>query len=67
LIQPELKAISDGLEYFQNLHERYYRNAQGKAQGVGVLTSVKFYGNTRVEDWSIGEFHEGKLHGIGMK
>jgi hypothetical protein len=47
LLQPELKAIKDGLTYFQDenfeddeyLDYRYrgYRNSKGQRQGVGIL------------------------------
>jgi hypothetical protein len=63
LLQPELKAIKDGLIYVKEKHEkndekyRGYLNAQGLKQGLGVLENA--YGNI-----IIGEWHEDKLHGI---
>ncbi len=66
LLQPELKAIKDGLIYVEDKHCVYreskakyrgYLNAQGQRQGVGILIdddSNKF----------IGEWHEDELHGI---
>jgi hypothetical protein len=64
LLQPELKAIKDGLIYVKEKHEkndekyRGYLNAQGLKQGLGVLENA--YGNIDI----IGEWHEDKLHGI---
>ena len=65
LLQPELKAIKDGLIYVEDKHCVYdkgeakyrgYLNAQGQRQGVGIV-------NCGV--WKfIGEWHEDKLHGI---
>ncbi len=58
LLQPELKAIKDGLIYVEDKdcvyygHQAKYRgylNAQGQRQGVGILN----YG-----DKTIGEWHE---------
>jgi hypothetical protein len=65
LLQPELKAIKDGLKYFEDIdcdyigHEAKYRgylNAQGQRQGVGI---VNHYNGKH-----IGEWHEDQLHGI---
>ena len=65
LLQPELKAIKDGLIYFEDKDCDYdgfegkyrgYLNAQGQRQGVGIvnLPRCKY----------IGEWHEDNLHGI---
>jgi hypothetical protein len=72
LLQPELKAIKDGLTYvedmactpkiFYNPATCYYRgyvNARGQRQGVGI---VKLSG----KQWAIGEWNENLLHGVGM-
>jgi len=65
LLQPELKAIKDGLIYVEdkdciykseNGKYRGYLNAQGQRQGVGILSS----GDRK----HIGEWHEDNLHGI---
>ena len=67
LLQPELKAIKDGLIYvedkdcvyyarYENSKYRGYLNAQGQRQGVGIVTG-RFY-------LFIGEWHENELHGI---
>ena len=60
LLQPELKAIKDGLTYEDKdcgLEGKYrgYLNAQGQRQGVGILIDGSFK--------HIGEWHEGELHG----
>ena len=69
LLQPELKAIKDGLIYVEDKHCEYlqvkgkyrgYLNAQGERQGVGIMIdkySRKF----------IGEWHEDNLHGIAKE
>ena len=66
LLQPELKAIKDGLIYVEDYYCDYnedegkyrgYGNAQGQRQGVGIW----------IDDYSnkfIGEWHEDNLHGI---
>ena len=62
LLQPELKAIKDGLIYgetdgpFSGYKYRGYLNQQGERQGVGIL---------RFDDGDkrIREFHENKQHG----
>jgi hypothetical protein len=67
LLQPELKAIKDGLIYVEDKHCHYgyvgkyrgYLNAQGQRQGVGIVID-----NT---DKFIGEWHEDELHGIGKQ
>jgi hypothetical protein len=58
LLQPELKAIKDGLIYVEDkdcdFHRdskyRGYLNAQGQRQGVGIVASRLLL--------SIGEWHE---------
>ena len=69
LLQPELKAIKDGLIYVKGKDCEYdwragkyrgYLNAQGQRQGVGIW----------IDDYSnkfIGEWHENNLHGIAKK
>ncbi len=68
LLQPELKAIIDGLIYVEDKHCVFYRreakyrgylNAQGQRQGVGIVID-KYYKY-------IGEWHEDKLHGIAKR
>ena len=66
LLQPELKAIKDGLIYVEDKICHYdgydgkyrgYLNAQGQRQGVGIVIdddSKKF----------IGEWHKDNFHGI---
>ena len=66
LLQPELKAIKDGLIYVEDKDCDYdedeakyrgYLNAQGQRQGVGIVIdddSNKF----------IGEWHKDNFHGI---
>ena len=65
LLQPELKAIKDGLIYVEDkacVYERKkckyrgYLNAQGQLQGVGIVTE----NDCKV----IGEWHEDTQHGI---
>ena len=62
LLQPELKAIQDGLTYVswkeERGHRRYrgYLNAQGQKQGVGII----WFDNLR----ELGEWHENEIHGI---
>ncbi len=62
LLQPELKAIKDGLIYVEEYGEdnegkyRGYLNAKGQRQGVGIAN----YGYKTL----IGEWHENNLHGI---
>jgi hypothetical protein len=68
LLQPELKAIKDGLKYvedkdcvynsFNNEMGKYrgYLNAQDQRQGVGIVSC----GDRKV----IGEWHEDDLHGL---
>ena len=65
LLQPELKAIKDGLLYIEDkdcvyneLYGKYrgYLNAQGQRQGVGILKTNLFK--------EIGEWHEDEMHGI---
>ena len=65
LLQPELKAIKDGLIYVEDkdcyyredeVKYRGYLNAQGQRQGVGIMIS-EF-------DKLIGEWHEDDLNGI---
>ncbi len=65
LLQPELKAIKDGLTYVEDKDcvdksekgkYRGYLNAQDKRQGVGIVS----FGDRK----HIGEWHEDKLHGI---
>ena len=65
LLQPELKAIKDGLIYVEeklSSHEKYrgYRNAQGQRQGVGIYTLGLYV-------TEIGQLHEDKLHGYARK
>ena len=64
LLQPELKAIKDGLIYVEDkdcvyyTHEGKYRgylNAQGQRQGVGIVIGPHNH---------IGEWHEDMKHGI---
>jgi hypothetical protein len=59
LLQPELKAIKDGLTYVEDKDFKYwgmngkytgYLNAQGQLQGVGIVTE----NDCKV----IGEWHE---------
>ena len=66
LLQPELKAIKDGLIYVEDKHCRYdwnegkyrgYLNAQGQRQGVGIVIDDR-------SNKKIGEWHEDNLHGI---
>ena len=66
LLQPELKAIKDGLKYFEDIdcdyigHEAKYRgylNAQGQRQGVRIVIDIHY-------NKFIGEWHEDNLHGI---
>ena len=70
LLQPELKAIKDGLIYvedkdcvyyarYENSKYRGYLNAQGQRQGVGIVNFDGFK--------HIGEWHEDNLHGIAKK
>jgi hypothetical protein len=68
LLQPELKAIKDGLRYVEDKDCVYYGsdgkykgylNAQGQRQGVGIMN----YRSVKV----IGEWHEDELHGIGKR
>ena len=65
LLQPELKAIKDGLTYVEDKDFKYwgmngkyrgYLNAQGQRQGVGILKTNLFK--------EIGEWHEDEMHGI---
>ncbi len=65
LLQPELKAIKDGLIYVEEEHCYYladfgkyrgYLNEQGQRQGVGIFKGQFKY---------IGEWHEHEMHGIG--
>ncbi len=73
LLQPELKAIKEGLTYGEKNGEDYceevnyikqewsysgYFNAKGQFQGAGI--KVIENGNA-----SIGEWHKDRLHGIG--
>jgi hypothetical protein len=73
LLQPELKAIKDGLTYGETNGKGYYEdgmtarekwsyrgyfNAKGQFQGAGI--KVIENGNA-----SIGEWHQDRLHGIG--
>jgi hypothetical protein len=67
LLQPELKAIKDGLKYGEKQgfnsygmkwNYRGYLNAYGQLQGVGIKT-FKYYKE-------IGEFYRNKMHGICM-
>jgi len=53
LLQPELKAIKDGLTYVEWKEDRYkgpksyyrgYLNAQGQKQGVGMVTYRALHG-----------------------
>ena len=68
LLQPELKAIKDGLKYVEDKERwdsdydsegkyRGYINAKGQRQGVGILID-------KSSDKFIGEWHEDNLHGI---
>jgi hypothetical protein len=66
LLQPELKAIKDGLIYVEDKNCEYlqvkgkyrgYLNAHGQRQGVGIVI-------TKYSDKFIGEWHEDELHGI---
>ena len=66
LLQPELKAIKDGLIYVEDkdcfddfIKGKYrgYLNAQGQRQGVGIII-------TEYSRKFIGEWHEDNLHGI---
>jgi hypothetical protein len=65
LLQPELKAIKDGLIFVEDKDCVYclrrgkyrgYLNAQGQRQGVGIVNFGVFK--------HIGEWHEDNLHGI---
>ena len=67
LLQPELKAIKDGLIYVEDKichYDRYegkyrgYLNAQGQRQGVGIIITKYNLNNF------LGEWHEDELHGI---
>jgi hypothetical protein len=69
LLQPELKAIKDGLVYVEDKDCVYlwrsgkyrgYLNAQGQRQGVGIIITKYF-------DKFLGEWHEDKLHGIAKE
>jgi hypothetical protein len=69
LLQPELKAIKDGLIYvkgkdceYYGLEGKYrgYLNAQGQRQGVGIFI-------TKYSDKFLGEWHKEELHGIAKK
>jgi hypothetical protein len=69
LLQPELKAIKDGLIYVEDKDCVYYRhegkyrgylNSQGQRQGVGILINDD-------SDKFIGEWHEDNLHGIAKQ
>ncbi len=68
LLQPELKAIKDGLKYVEDKEcfgysddeygkYRGYINAKGQRQGVGIYITYKNYQYT-------GEWHEDEQHGI---
>jgi hypothetical protein len=68
LLQPELKAIKDGLKYVEDKERwdsdydsegkyRGYINAKGQRQGVGILINNKNY-------QYIGEWHKDEQHGI---
>jgi hypothetical protein len=63
LLQPELKAIKDGLEYVEQDNKTWsykgYLNLQGQFQGVGKLTNSTWF--------DIGEWHENELHGSMMR
>ena len=70
LLQPELKAIKDGLIYveenendceYKGFTDKYrgYFNAQGQRQGVGIVVTPIYK--------DIGEWHEDKLHGIAKE
>ena len=59
LLQPELKAIKDGLIYVEDKHFYYrefkskyrgYLNAEGQRQGVGIVVTPIYK--------DIGEWHE---------
>ena len=65
LLQPELKAINDGLTYGikQGTYRlddvwtyRGYLNAEGLPQGVGIKLIAHY-------EKKIGEWNQGKLHG----
>ena len=62
LIQPELKAISDGLRYVeegrQNYFYRGYINRERQAEGVGMK---RFHDDQII----LGEYHQNFLNGIG--
>ena len=67
LLQPELKAIKDGLIYvedkdcyFAHSEGKYrgYLNAKGQRQGVGIIIITEYHDNF------LGEWNEDKLHGI---
>ena len=70
LLQPELKAIKDGLIYVEDkdcyrddLYDGKYRgylNAQGQRQGVGILIDIR-------SSKFIGEWHDDNLNGITKK
>jgi hypothetical protein len=69
LLQPELKAIKDGLIYVEDkdchytTHKNKYRgylNAHGQRQGVGILIDYR-------SNKFLGEWHEDKFHGIAKK
>ena len=69
LLQPELKAIKDGLIYVEDKHCVYlgfkgkyrgYLNAHGQRQGVGILIDIR-------SSKFIGEWHDDNLHGITKK
>jgi hypothetical protein len=68
LLQPELKAIKDGLIFVEDkdcvyygneAKYRGYLNAQGQRQGVGILIEIK------QSSKFIGEWLQENLHGIG--
>ena len=65
LLQPELKAIKNGLKYCSKDIQNYrgyrgYVNEQGQSQGVGIMTTMFF--SEKSEE--IGEWHQDSLHGI---
>ena len=69
LLQPELKAIKDGLIYVEDKHCRFggcegkyrgYLNAHGQRQGVGILID-------KYSQKHIGEWHEDNFHGIAKR
>ncbi len=68
LLQPELKAIKEGLIFVEWKHEkenlkyRGYLNAQGQKHGVGFIIAV--HKDLNMNNMDIGEWHEDKLHGI---